>query len=58
MSIIKDERIDTKDMKQLIKLVRKTFNPIRIALGITKQNRTQVAQMTYIKYNNKKFNKD
>ncbi len=43
MSIIKDEKIDTKDMKQLIKLVRKTFNPIRIASGLTKQNNTQVA---------------
>ena len=43
MSIIKDEKIDTKDLKQLIKLVRKTFNPIRMASGITKQNNTQVA---------------
>ena len=43
LSIIKDEKIDTKDMKQLIKLVRKTFNPIRIASGLTKQNNTQVA---------------
>ena len=43
MSIIKDERIDTKDMKQLIKLVRKRFNPIRMASGLTKQNNTQVA---------------
>ena len=43
MSIIKDERIDTKDMKQLIKLVRKTFNPIRMASGLVKQNNTQVA---------------
>ncbi len=41
MSIIKDEKIDTRDMKQLIKLVRKTFNPIRMAAGITKQNKTQ-----------------
>ena len=31
MSIIKDEKIDTTDMKQLIKLVRKTFNPVKIA---------------------------
>jgi len=43
MSIIKDEKIDTKDMKKLIKLVRKTFNPIRMASGLTKQNNTQVA---------------
>ena len=43
MSIIKDERIDTKDMKQLIKLVRKTFSPFRIASGLLKQNDTQVA---------------
>ena len=43
MSIIKDERIDTKDMKQLIKLVRKTFNPFKIASGLIKQNNTQVA---------------
>ncbi|WP_038653507.1 AarF/ABC1/UbiB kinase family protein [Prochlorococcus sp. MIT 0801] len=43
MSIIKDERIDTKDMKQLIKLVRKTFNPLRMASGLRKQNKTQVA---------------
>ena len=43
MSIIKDEKIDTKDMKQLIKLVRKTFNPIKMVLGQTKQNTTQVA---------------
>ena len=58
MSIIKDEKIDTKDLKQLIKLVRKTFNPIRMASGITKQNNTQVAQMIFIKYNNEKLNKD
>ena len=51
MSIIKDERIDTKDMKQLIKLVRKTFNPFKIASGLIKQNNTQVAQMNIIKYN-------
>ena len=43
MSIIKDERIDTKDMKQLIKLVRKTFNPLKMASGLIKQNNTQVA---------------
>ena len=43
MSIIKNERIDTKDMKQLIKLVRKTFNPLRMASGFKKQNNTQVA---------------
>ena len=43
MSIIKDERIDTKDMKQLIKLVRKTFNPLKIVSGLLKQNNTQVA---------------
>ena len=43
MSIIKDERLDTKDMKQLIKLVRKTFNPLRMASGLIKQNNTQVA---------------
>ena len=43
MSIIKNERIDTKDMKQLIKLVRKTFNPLRMAAGLKKQNNTQVA---------------
>jgi len=43
MSIIKDERIDTKDMKQLIKLVRKTFNPFKMTSGIIKQNNTQVA---------------
>ena len=43
MSIIKDERIDIKDMKQLVKLIRKTFNPFRIASGLTKQNKTQVA---------------
>ncbi len=43
MSIIKDERIDTKDMKQLIKLVRKTFNPLKMASALTKQNNTQVA---------------
>ncbi len=42
MSIIKDERIDTKDMKKLIKLVRKTFNPLRMATGLTKQSNTQV----------------
>ena len=40
---LKDEKIDTKDMKQLIKLVRKTFNPLRMASGLTKQNNTQVA---------------
>ena len=43
MSIIKNERIDTKDMKQLIKLVRKTFNPLKMAAGLKKQNNTQVA---------------
>ena len=43
MSIIKNERIDIKDMKQLIKLVRKTFNPLRMASGLKKQNNTQVA---------------
>ena len=43
MSIIKDERIDTKDMKQLIKLVRKTFNPLKMVSALTKQNNTQVA---------------
>ncbi len=43
MSIIKDERIDTKDMKQLIKLVRKTFNPLKMVSGLKKQNNTQVA---------------
>ena len=43
MSIIKDERLDTNDLKQLIKLVRKTFNPLKIASGLTKQNNTQVA---------------
>ena len=43
MSIIKDERIDTKDIKQLIKLVRKTFNPLKMVSGLTKQNNTQVA---------------
>ena len=43
MSIIKDERIDTQDMKKLIKLVRKTFNPLKIASGILRQNNTQVA---------------
>ncbi len=43
MSIIKDERIDTKDMKKLIKLVRKTFNPLKMASGLLKQNNTQVA---------------
>ena len=43
MSIIKKERIDTKDMKQLIKLVRKTFNPLKMAAGLKKQNNTQVA---------------
>ena len=43
MSIIKDERIDTKDMKQLIKLVRKTFNPLKMVSALTKQNKTQVA---------------
>ena len=43
MSIIKDERIDTKDMKQLIKLVRKIFNPLRMVSGLTKPNNTQVA---------------
>ena len=43
MSIIKNERIDTKDMKQLIKLVRKTFNPLKMYAGLKKQNNTQVA---------------
>tara|TARA_Y100001968_G_scaffold99292_1_gene89310 strand:- start:4121 stop:5767 length:1647 start_codon:yes stop_codon:yes gene_type:complete len=43
MSIIKDDRIDTKDMKLLIKLIRKTFNPLKIAYGLVKQNNTQVA---------------
>jgi len=43
MSIIKDERIDTKDMKQLIKLVRKTFSPSKMLSGLLKQNNTQVA---------------
>ena len=43
MSIIKDERIDTTDIKQLIKLVRRTFNPIKMASGIIGQNNTQVA---------------
>ena len=43
MSIIKDERIDTEDMKQLIKLVRKTFNPLKMVSALTKQNNTQVA---------------
>jgi len=43
MSIIKNERIDTKDMKQLIKLIRKTFNPLKMAAGLKKQNNTQVA---------------
>ena len=43
MSIIKDEKIDTRDMKQLIKLVRKTFNPVRLASGLARQNKTQVA---------------
>ena len=43
MSIIKDERIDINDMKQLIKLIRKTFNPLRIVSGLTKHNTTQVA---------------
>ncbi len=43
MSIIKDEKIDTKDMKKLIKLVRKTFNPLKMASGLIKQNNTQVA---------------
>ena len=43
MSIIKDERIDTTDMKLLIKLVRKTFNPFKMTTGLLKQNNTQVA---------------
>ena len=43
MSIIKDERIDTTDMKLLIKLVRKTFNPFKMTVGLLKQNNTQVA---------------
>ena len=43
MSIIKDERIDTTDMKLLIKLVRKTFNPLKMTVGLLKQNNTQVA---------------
>ncbi len=43
MSIIKNERIDTTDMKLLIKLVRKTFNPLKMAKGLLKQNNTQVA---------------
>tara|TARA_Y100001968_G_C18717598_1_gene418642 strand:- start:6 stop:488 length:483 start_codon:yes stop_codon:yes gene_type:complete len=43
MSIIKDEKIDTSDMKQLIKLMRKTFNPIKMATSLLKQNKTQVA---------------
>ena len=43
MSIIKDEKLDTKDMKKLIMLVRKTFNPLRMFSGLTKQNNTQVA---------------
>ena len=43
MSIIKDERIDTTDMKLLIKLVRKTFNPFKMPTGLLKQNNTQVA---------------
>ena len=43
LSIIKNERIDTRDMKQLIKLVRKTFNPLRMVSDLTKQNDTEVA---------------
>ncbi len=43
MSIIKDEKIDIKDMKQLIKLLRKTFNPAKIASDLIKQRKTQVA---------------
>ncbi len=43
MSIIKDERIDIRDMKQLIKLLRKIFNPAKIASDLIKQNKTQVA---------------
>ena len=43
MSIIKDEKIDIKDMKQLIKLLRKTFNPAKIASDLIKQSTTQVA---------------
>ena len=43
MSIIKNEKIDTKDMKKLIKLVRKTFNPLKMAYGLIKRNNTQVA---------------
>jgi len=43
MSIIKEEKIDTKDMKQLIKLVRKTFNPLKMASGLLKDNNTRLA---------------
>ncbi len=43
MSIIKDEKIDIKDMKQLVKLLRKTFNPAKIASDLIKQNKPQVA---------------
>ena len=43
MSIIKDERLDTRDMKKLIKLVRKTFNPFKMVSGKIKQKNTQVA---------------
>ncbi len=43
MSIIKDEKIDIRDMKQLIKLLRKTFNPSKIASDLIKRNKTQVA---------------
>ena len=43
MSIIKDDKIDTKDMKKLIKLIRKTFNPVKMASGLIKNNNTQIA---------------
>tara|TARA_B100000965_G_scaffold29831_1_gene22096 strand:- start:952 stop:2598 length:1647 start_codon:yes stop_codon:yes gene_type:complete len=43
MSIIKDEKLDTRDMKKLIKLVRKTFNPFKMVSGKIKQKNTQVA---------------
>ena len=43
MSVIKNDRLDTKDLKQLIKLIRKTFNPLKMASGFLKQKNKQVA---------------
>jgi len=43
MTLIKDDRLSTEDIKSLIKLLRKTFSPRKVANGILQQLRPLTA---------------